>query len=244
MPNTVLTIPLVNLAIAFIPVAAVLLLFARWQLNLSKAVYALTRMLGQLLLIGYALSYIFAADSAYIMLLVLAMMVLCSSWISLGMFNHTRRLQLYQKALISIALGGGIPLLIMTQAVIELQPWYEPRYMVALGGMVFANAMNNVSLAAERFGSEMNRGVDYKTARNTAFNAAMIPVINSLFAVGLVSLPGMMTGQILSGISPFIAARYQIMVMCMIFSSSGLTTACFLMLMKKETPAPENKKPA
>ena len=134
-----------------------------------------------------------------------------------------------------IALGGGIPLFIMTQAVIELQPWYEPRYMVALGGMVFANAMNNVSLAAERFGAELNREADYITARNTAFNASMIPVINSLFAVGLVSLPGMMTGQILSGISPFIAARYQIMVMCMIFSSAGFTTACFWVLMKKET---------
>lgn len=236
MQNTLQTIPLANLAIAFIPVAAVLLLFARWQLNLSKAVYALTRMLGQLLLIGYGLSYIFAADSAYIILLVLAMMVLCSSWISLGMVSHTCRLQLYRKALLSIGLGGGIPLFIMTQAVIELQPWYEPRYMVALGGMVFANAMNNVSLAAERFASEISREVDYISARNIAFNAAMIPVINSLFAVGLVSLPGMMTGQILSGISPFIAARYQIMVMCMIFSSAGLTTACFLTLLKKEIP--------
>jgi len=57
-------------------------------------------------------------------------------------------------------------------------------------------------------------------------------VINSLFAVGLVSLPGMMTGQILSGISPLIAARYQIMVMCMIFGSAGIATACFLVLIK------------
>jgi putative ABC transport system permease protein len=234
MQNTsVQTIPLINLAIAFMPVVVVLLLLTRWQLNLSKAVYALTRMLGQLLLIGYGLSYVFAANSAYIILAVLAMMVVCSSWISLGMINDSRRLQLYHKALLSIGLGGGIPLFIMTQAVIELQPWYEPRYMVALGGMVFANAMNNVSLAAERFTSEISRGVDYITARNTAFNAAMIPVINSLFAVGLVSLPGMMTGQILSGISPFIAARYQIMVMCMLFSSAGLTTACFLTLLKK-----------
>lgn len=61
----------------------------------------------------------------------------------------------------------------------------------------------------------------------------MIPVINGLLAVGLVSLPGMMTGQILSGVSPFIAARYQIMVMCMIFSSAGIATACFLTLSQK-----------
>jgi putative ABC transport system permease protein len=58
----------------------------------------------------------------------------------------------------------------------------------------------------------------------------MIPVVNSLLAVGLVSLPGMMTGQILSGVSPLIAVRYQIMVMCMIMASSGISTAVFLML--------------
>jgi putative ABC transport system permease protein len=240
MQTTVQTIPLVNLAIAFIPVLAVLVLFKRWQLNLSNAIYALSRMLGQLLLIGYCLNYVFASDSAYLIVGILVMMVLCSGWISLNMVSRQHRLQLYKKALYAIALGGGVPLLIMTQAVIQLQPWYEPRYMIALGGMVFANAMNNVSLAAERFGSEISRDVDYKTARNIAFNAAMIPVINSLFAVGLVSLPGMMTGQILSGISPFIAARYQIMVMCMIFSAAGLTTACFLILMKPNAGSTSN----
>jgi len=57
-------------------------------------------------------------------------------------------------------------------------------------------------------------------------------VVNSLFAVGLVSLPGMMTGQILSGTSPFIAARYQIMVMAMVFGSSGLSTAFYLSFVK------------
>ena len=62
---------------------------------------------------------------------------------------------------------------------------------------------------------------------------AMIPVINALFAVGLVSLPGMMTGQILSGVSPLIAARYQIMVMLMIFSAAGLSTALFLYAVSK-----------
>jgi len=63
--------------------------------------------------------------------------------------------------------------------------------------------------------------------------AALIPIINSLFAVGLVSLPGMMTGQILSGISPLIAVRYQIMVMCMIFGAAGISAAAFLLLAKE-----------
>ncbi|MDX1733734.1 MAG: ABC transporter permease, partial [Halioglobus sp.] len=69
-----------------------------------------------------------------------------------------------------------------------------------------------------------------ESARLAAYQAAMIPVINALLAVGLVSLPGMMTGQILSGVSPLIAARYQIMVMCMIFASAGISTALFLAL--------------
>ena len=98
--------------------------------------------------------------------------------------------------------------------------------------MIFANSMNAVSLAAERLFAEMERGVSFKEARKKALQAALIPITNSLFAVGLVSIPGMMTGQILSGVSPFIAARYQIMVMCMIFGSAGLSTALFLWLAK------------
>jgi len=92
--------------------------------------------------------------------------------------------------------------------------------------------MNSVSLTAERLNAEIERKVDYLKARHIAMQAALIPIINSLFAVGLVSLPGMMTGQILSGVSPLIAVRYQIMVMCMIFASAVLSTAYFLVLSK------------
>jgi putative ABC transport system permease protein len=98
--------------------------------------------------------------------------------------------------------------------------------------MIFANAMNSISLAADRFAAEIGRAPDFEQARNTAFKASLIPITNSLFAVGLVSLPGMMTGQILSGISPLIAARYQIMVMCMVYGSAGISSACFLTLIE------------
>ncbi len=233
MNTTLQTIPLNQLALVFIPVLAVLLLFIRWQLNTARAFYSLLRMLGQLLLVGYFLNYIFTSESEIIILAILMLMVLCSSWIALSTISHQYRWWLYRNAVLSIFLGGGILLAIITQGVLQLDPWYEPRYMIPLGGMVFANSMNNISLAAERFYSEINREVDYLTARNIAFNTAMIPVINSLFAVGLVSIPGMMTGQILSGTSPFIAARYQIMVMSMIFASSGISTACFLILLKR-----------
>lgn len=101
--------------------------------------------------------------------------------------------------------------------------------------MVFANGMNSVSLCGERFFAELNRGESYLDARNIAFKASMIPNVNALFAVGIVSLPGMMTGQILAGVSPFIAARYQIMVMCMVFASAGLASAIFLILNKAKS---------
>jgi putative ABC transport system permease protein len=96
--------------------------------------------------------------------------------------------------------------------------------------MIFASAMNTVSVAAERFAMEIKQGMESINARNHAFKAGLIPIFNSLLAVGLVSLPGMMTGQILSGVSPLIAVRYQIVVMCMITGAAGMATALYLFL--------------
>ena len=107
-----------------------------------------------------------------------------------------------------------------------------PRYMIPLAGMIFASSMNGISLAAERLEAEFDRGMHYENARGIAFKTSLIPITNSLFAIGLVSLPGMMTGQILSGTSPLIAVRYQIMVMCMVFSAVGISSFIFLVLIK------------
>jgi putative ABC transport system permease protein len=223
------TIPLINLSLAFIPALITIIILFKWSLRSTNAIYAVSRMLVQLLLIGYFLSYIFESDSSVVVLVILAVMVFSSSWIALGTVVE-RRLELYKYAVISIAVGGGFTLLLITQGVLMLDPWYSTPSMVPIAGMIFANAMNSVSLAAERLSAEMDRNVSYDVARKIALQSALIPVINSLFAVGLVSLPGMMTGQILSGVSPLIAARYQIMVMCMIFGSAGIATAYFLVL--------------
>jgi putative ABC transport system permease protein len=233
MNNTVQVIPLLNLVYIFLPVLLVVALLYRWSLSSGNALYAVVRMLGQLLLIGYFLSYIFDAKNAGVVLLVLAVMVFASSWIALGTIKNFR-LVLYRNALLSIALGGVLILLIVTLAVLDLEPWYFPQVMIPLAGMIFANGMNSVSLSAERLVAELERQVPYQRARQIALQASLIPVINSMFAVGLVSLPGMMTGQILSGVSPLIAARYQIMVMCMIFASAGISSICFLLLSEKK----------
>ncbi len=188
-------------------------------------------MLTQLLLIGYFLIYIFKTDSALIIVAVLTIMLLSSSWIALRTMKIPRKV-LYLKSLSAIALAGILILALVTRGVLNLQPWYMPSYLIPLAGMIFANAMNSVSLAGERLEAEIDRGIPYLQARIIALKASLIPITNSLFAVGLVSLPGMMTGQILSGVSPLIAVRYQIMVMCMIFSAAGIASAIFLVLIR------------
>ena len=231
-------IPFERLLLAFIPAIFVIYLMFHWHLPYKKACYAILRMLIQLMLIGYALIMIFNSSSSWVTLGVLTLMMVASSWISLNTLstndpNKVSKSHLFPLSLGAILLGGGSTLLLVTQFVLELDPWYLPRYSIPLAGMIFATSMTSISLAGERLQSELTQGKDYDQARKIAFSTAMIPIINTMFAVGLVSLPGMMTGQILSGVSPFIAARYQIMVMCMLFSASGISSALFLVLVRK-----------
>ena len=222
---TIETIPVDRLMLSFLPVVLVIALMWRWQLRYGHSIHAVVRMLIQLIAIGYALVFIFEADSSLIIVAVLTVMVLASSWIALNTVRSGKS-SLYLASLMAVLIGGGLTLALITQGVLGLDPWYRPSYMIPLAGMIFASSMTCISLAAERLIAELGHGREYEVAKHTAFNAAMIPVINSLFAVGLVSLPGMMTGQILSGVSPLIAVRYQIMVMCMIFGASGISTLC------------------
>ena len=188
-------------------------------------------MVVQLLLIGYFLVYIFEADVPWVVLAVMAVMLVAASWIALRTNPQLRR-ALYGYACFSILIGGGLTVVLITQAVLTLDPWYEPSFVVPLAGMIFAASMNAVSLAAERILAELRRGASYVDARRIAMQAGLIPIVNTLFAVGLVSLPGLMTGQILSGVSPLIAVRYQVMVMCMVFGASGMSAALFVTLLR------------
>ncbi|MBT8077211.1 MAG: ABC transporter permease [Gammaproteobacteria bacterium] len=212
----------------------------RWNLGTARSLHAIARMLLQLTLIGYVLVYMFETDSALVISAVLTVMVVAASWIALNT-AEVPAAPLFPASLIAVVVGGGTTLLLIGQGVLRLDPWYEPRIVIPLAGMIFSASMTNISLALERLSAELRNGVDDDTARSIAYRTSMIPVINSFFAVGLISLPGMMTGQILSGVSPLIAVRYQIMVMCMIFGAAGLSTACFLMLIRnKQTLRAEN----
>lgn len=231
MTTSVQTISLSGLLWAFIPTIIVIGILYHWALDSRSALHAVARMLVQLLLIGYVLMFIFEAEHAGVIVLVLGIMLIAASWIAMRPLQR-KEPTLYRNAFVAIVIGGTLTLALMTQVVLDVQPWYSPRYVVPLAGMMFANAMNTVSLAAERFEAERLRTASYREARNTALQSSLIPVINSLFAVGLVALPGMMTGQILSGVSPVVAAKYQIVIMCMIFGASGMSAGLYLVLAK------------
>jgi putative ABC transport system permease protein len=227
MDLTVEPIPLERLALLFVPVFIVVAIQIRWAVSARSSIYAIGRMLLQLMLIGYVLLFLFESKHAILVSLVLVMMITVSSWIALRPISSVRR-GLYPVTLAAIAVSGLPTLFLATEWVLDVTPWYAPRIVIPLAGMIFANSMNSVSIAAERYSSELSAGVDRSDARRKAFEAALIPLINSLLAVGLVALPGMMTGQVLAGVSPLIAARYQILVMCMLFGSSGIAAACYL----------------
>ena len=235
MPVT--TIPMLNVALAFIPVLVVLFVMFRWSLAVSDSFVALGRMVIQLLVIGYALTWIFAVDSPVLVLGLLSTMLLMASSIALRPVADHKVQGDYARALVSIACGGGVTLAFISYFVLALDPWYKASTMIPLAGMIFASSMNAVSVAAERLYMEIKNGSPITLARNQAFKAGLIPIFNSLLAVGLVSLPGMMTGQILSGISPLIAVRYQIVVMCMITGASGMSAALYLYLQSKKYSA-------
>ena len=222
-------IPIIDLSIVFLPTACLLLIMFRWGLKGYVGLFANFRMVFQLLLVGYFLTYIFEIEQPIIIVLVIILMVVVSAWIAIRSIEKKNLIN-YFNLFVSIGLPGLVILGLVTQLVLELETWFEPKLVVPIAGMIFANSMNTVSLAAERFEVEFKNDKDIFNARRDALHASLIPQVNSLFAVGLVALPGMMTGQILSGVDPIIAVRYQIMVMWMTFGSGGLSSVLYLFL--------------
>lgn len=228
-------ISFLRLVIALMPVVVALVICLYWKMDIKGYVYATCRMLVQLLGIGFVLLIIFKEKNPWIILGVIVVMFTVATWIALGSIAEKRK-QFFWQALISLVTGGGSTLALVIFGVVNLDPWYEPHYVIPLAGMIFANSMNALSLAAERFESERGRNVVVETASKIAFKTAMLPITNSFLATGLVALPGMMTGQILSGVSPIIAARYQIVIMSLLFGASGITTFLYLQLINRRNP--------
>ena len=220
------TISWLSLAWCVLPVILVCFIYTRWSGKVSEILVASARMTIQLIGVGYVLVALFETPSPWITLAVLTLMISVAGWIAIRPVSHHKGF--FIPALIALGVSVSLHLVISLVLVMEVETWYEPRVIIPLAGMYFANTMNAISLAAERYHAELHQERDEHQARLIAFRAAMIPQVNSLLAVGLVALPGMMTGQILSGVSPLIAVRYQIMIMTMVLGASGVGAGLML----------------
>ncbi|MEM9080310.1 MAG: ABC transporter permease [Verrucomicrobiota bacterium] len=224
--RVVIDVSLGRLTLMLIPLAVVGWVMWKWSGGLRELGVATGRMVGQLLVVGYLLVFLFESENWILHVGVVGFMVVVSAWIAIRTVKEGK-VRAFGEALLAIGLGGGSVFLLVIFGV--LQMWdFEARYVIPLAGMSFANAMTAVTLAAERLEAEVGNGQDFEEGRRAAWNASLIPQINSFLAVGLVSLPGMMTGQILAGASPLDAVRYQILVMAMVLGSAGISVAIYL----------------
>ncbi|PLY02690.1 MAG: iron export ABC transporter permease subunit FetB [Desulfuromonas sp.] len=204
----------------------------------KEMLVASVRMFVQLLAVGYVLKVIFAIDQAWAVMLILVLMLVIAVQMTVARVQQ-RMPGIYRIVASALFLGCGCTTFIFCGLIIGLSPWYDPRYLIPLAGMIIGNSMTGSSLAAERLTAEINdRREEIETALSlgvsslraarpavhSAFRAALIPTVNAMAAMGIVFLPGMMTGQILSGTEPLLAVRYQIAIMCVITISVALTS--------------------
>lgn len=216
------------------------------QLGLERQLLIVTiRMVVQLLLVGLVLTTLFALVSPLWTGLAALIMVLFAG--REIMARQERRL----KGLWSYGLGTGCMMIAATLVTIfalvtqlQADPWYHPRYSLPLLGMVLGNTMTGISLGLHTLTSGMvrdkaaiearlmlgaTRQVALLSAKRAAMRSAMMPIVNAMAATGLVSLPGMMTGQILAGIEPVEAVKYQLLIMFLIAGGTGIGAVAAVM---------------
>lgn len=219
-----------KLASFIIPLSVLMYFYYKWCLDKFTILYACLRMTSQLILIGFCLNYLFNNAYSWLILCLILFMTLTATWISLRPLEDKH----FMVTLFSISLGS-LPILIgVLLWVMEVKSLSSPRIIIPLAGMILSNSMNALSIGMERFHHSIKENNNYEIARAQSLKTALLPSLNTFFALGLVALPGMMTGQILSGISPLLAIRYQIMVMFMTLSSAGLSVCLYLWVMGKK----------
>jgi putative ABC transport system permease protein len=223
-------IPLPRLSVALALIAVAVALSRRFGLGLERDLALGTaRCAAQLLAIGYVLRLLFADERWYWVVLALAVMILVAAFTSARRVEHGPGVRaLFPRALAAIAAGAAVALVPVFTLIVAPRPWFEARYLVPIGGMMLASAMNVVAQVFERIFASAHAeaavieqllalGASPQQALapqlRKAIRAALIPTINGLLTVGLVALPGMMTGQIVGGTAPEQAVRYQIVIM-------------------------------
>ncbi|MBK7579751.1 MAG: iron export ABC transporter permease subunit FetB [Myxococcales bacterium] len=224
-----------GIAALLVLVAGVVSLSLRLKLE-SKLGVAAVRTVVQLMLVGYLLEWVFRIDNPWVLLAVLGVMTAAAGHAAVARssrsFGGAR-----VGAFVTLVLTGLSTTFVVTGAIIGVHPWYHAQYVIPLLGMVLGNSLTGISLSLDalltdldehrdRIEMELSLGATaWEAARDPLTDAArrgMIPILNSMTVVGIVSLPGMMTGQILQGASPLEAVKYQIVVMFMLAASSSL----------------------
>ena len=147
MNASVLEISNLGLALSFIPTLIVLAILYRWKAGAGTALYATIRMLVQLLLIGYVLIYIFKTDHWGVIALVLAVMLAVASWIAIRPLQRATFAD-YVRSFVAIAVGGILTLALVSKAVLGVEPWFAPRYVVPLAGMMLSSRSKGVAEAS------------------------------------------------------------------------------------------------
>ena len=200
-------------------------------------VIAAVRTTIQLLLIGLVLKVLFAnVDILWLGALATTMLLVAAREIRARQQRAFSGAWGYGLGTLSMFISTFSVTLLALTVVIGPQPWYEPRYAIPLLGMVMGNSMSSISLTLdgltrqawqqrELIETRLTLGSDWRlaisTIRRDSVRAGLTPIINAMAAAGIVSLPGMMTGQILAGSPPVEAVKYQILIMFLIATSTG-----------------------
>ncbi|MFU8769789.1 MAG: ABC transporter permease [Desulfotignum sp.] len=235
----------------FVAAAGAVSLWGR--LNLEKPlIIGAVRCGVQLTAMGYVLRFVFDVKSAWIVMGLFCLMVVFAVRIVKGNVKERQIPFVLTSFLVMLTVYAAISA-VVTGVIVGTSPWWDPRYFIPLAGMVVGNSMTALGLSLDRLFSDLKTKQDQVemclslggTAREAsqeivtdALKAGMIPSINSLAGVGLVFLPGMMTGQILSGSDPMLAIRYQIVVMFMLVASTALTVTAVLAIVRRRCFGP------
>jgi putative ABC transport system permease protein len=211
---------------------------ATWQrLGLSgQMLWAGFRAIVQLLVVGASLTLVFTLDNPWAVALVLAVMSVIAAVVARNRMQIPGQKGLWIWG--AITFSAALTLVYSLGLIIQPPVWYSPQYLIPLAGMVLGNAMNSATLAGERLGSLIRQstqeietylslGASLSQAifayRQAALRASLTPILNQMLVVGLVSLPGMFTGQVLAGSDPLNAASYQILILFMILLADLLS---------------------
>lgn len=217
------------------------------RLGIEKTLFVgAARCVLQLTAMGYVLRFIFDVAAAWIVLILFTMMVVFAVRIVRGNVTE-RQIPFVMPAFLTMLTVYALISSVVTGIIVGAEPFWHPQYFIPLAGMVVGNSMTALGLSLDRLFSDLRGrrdevemhlclGATAEEASRAIFRdalkAGMMPSINSLAGVGLVFLPGMMTGQILSGEDPMLAIRYQIVVMFMLVAATALTVFTVLTIVR------------